>query len=281
MGKRFSDQVVWVTGGGSGLGKAMAVEFARQGARVAVSGRRLARLEEAVGLIEAVGSMGAAIPCDVTDEDAVDEAVRAVVAKFGRIDVVVANAGYAVSGRIESLSTDAWRRQFEVNVIGLINTVRIALPELKRSRGRVALIASVAAFLAGPGSGAYCASKAAVRSIGETLSAELSGTGVSCTTIHPGFVESEINQVDNSGKFHADKTDQRPAALMWPADKAGRVIVKAIYQRRQEFVFTGHGRVAVFLGMHLPGLTTRIVGLGESRRWKQLDETSDSKRKNQ
>lgn len=270
MANRFSEQVVWITGGGSGLGKAMAVEFARQGARVAVSGRRADRLEEVVGLIGAVGSMGTAVPCDVTDEDAVESAVRTVVDTFGRIDVVVANAGYAVSGRIESLSTDAWRRQFEVNVLGLVTTVRCALPELKRSRGRIALIASVAAFLGVPASGAYGASKAAVRSIGETLSAELAGSGVTCTTIHPGFVESEINQVDNTGVHHPDKTDSRPAALMWTADKAADVMVRAIHQRKVEFIFTGHGKFAAFLGMHMPGLTTRLVSMGEARRKRQL-----------
>ncbi len=270
MAKRFSDQVVWITGGWSGLGRAMAVEFARQGARVAVSGRRADRLEEVVGLIEAVGGMGAALPLDVTDEDAVELAARAVVDTFGRIDVVVANAGYAVSGRIESLSTESWRRQFEVNVMGLISTVRCTLPELKRSRGRVVLIASVAAFISAPGSGAYTASKAAVRSIGGTLSAELAGSGVTCTTIHPGFVESEINQVDNSGVFHADRSDTRPAALMWTADRAAAVIVRAIHQRKVEYVFTGHGKLAAFIGMHLPGITTRIAGMGESRKRRQL-----------
>ena len=271
MAKRFSDQVVWITGGGSGLGKAMAVEFARQGARVVVSGRREERLEEVVGLLNAVGSMGAAVPCDVTDEGAVEDAVQSILDTFGRIDVAVANAGYAVGGRIDSLSTAAWRQQFEVNVLGLVTTVRCALPALRKSRGRVVLIASVAAFLAGPGSGAYCASKAAVRSIGETLSAELAGTGISCTTIHPGFVESEISQVDNAGVYHPDKADTRPAALMWPADKASRVIVKAVHQRRREHVFTNHGRLAAFIGMHLPGLTTRIVGLSEARSRKRLE----------
>ena len=272
MASRFSDQVVWITGGGSGLGRAMALEFARQGARVAVSGRRLDRLEEVVGLIEAVGpaKKGLAVACDVTSEDEVEAALQTVHDTLGRIDVVVANAGYAVSGRIESLSTEDWRRQFEVNVLGLVTTVRCALPHLRRTRGRIALIASVAAFIPGPGSGAYSASKAAVRSIGETLSAELGGTGVTCTTIHPGFVESEIAQVDNSGQHHPDREDRRPAALMWPADRAARVMIKAIHQRKQEFVFTGHGRFAAFLGQHMPGLTTRIMTLGEARKRKTL-----------
>ena len=269
MSGRFSGQVVWITGGGSGLGRAMALEFAREGAQVAVSGRRQDRLEDVRKLIEALGSKGAAIPCDVTDEAQVTETVRQVVDRLGRLDVAVANAGFSVSGRIEELSADDWRRQLEVNVIGLTSTVRCALPELRKTRGRVVLIASVTAFLGLPKSGAYCASKAAVRSIGETLSAELRGSGVTCTTIHPGFVESEIAQVDNTGSFHASRKDKRPQALMWPADRAARVMVKAIHRRRREHTFTGHGRLAAFMGMHFPGLSNAIVGVGQ-RPQKQL-----------
>lgn len=255
MGKRFAGQVVWITGGGSGLGRAMALEFAREGAQVAVSGRRADRLEQIVGLIEAVGSKGVAIPCDVADEDQVAAAARRVEDALGRIDVVVANAGFGVGGRLERTSAAEWRRQLEVNVVGLMMTVRYALPALRRARGRVVLVGSVAAFLGVPGNGAYSASKAAVRSIGETLSLELAGSGVTCTTLHPGFVESEIAQVDNEGVFHPERADSRPRALMWTAEKAAVVMVRAIHQRRREVVFTGHGRIAAFLGRHFPGLT--------------------------
>jgi short-subunit dehydrogenase len=77
---------------------------------------------------------------------------------------------------------------------------------------------------------------------------------VSCTTLHPGFVASEIAQVDNEGAFHPEKVDRRPRALMWPTDRAARVMLDAIARRRREVVFTAHGKAAAWLGRHAPGL---------------------------
>jgi len=116
------------------------------------------------------------------------------------------------------------------------------------------LIGSVASMLATPGMGAYSASKSAVRAIGQALAVELHGTGVTCTTIHPGYIESEIAQVDNQGRFDASREDRRPQNLMWPADKAARVMVDAIAKRKRECTFTGHGKVGAFAGRHMPAL---------------------------
>jgi short-subunit dehydrogenase len=106
--------------------------------------------------------------------------------------------------------------------------------------------------------GAYGASKAAVHSIGETLQVELLGTGVTCTTIHPGFIKSEITRIDNEGNHHKDRADPRPSNLMWPTDKAAKVMVKAIAKRKKVFVFTGHGKIAVFLGKFFPSIARKI-----------------------
>lgn len=251
---RFDGSVAWITGGGSGIGHALALELARQGADVAVSGRRQERLEAVVGEIEALGRRGLAVTCDVADEASVAAAVDAVVAEFGKLDVAVANAGWGLAGRFETLTADDWRRQFDVNVIGAATTIRTALPELHKTQGRAVFISSVMGFLTMSGQGAYAASKFAVRAMGLTLSQELHGSGVSCTTISPGFVESEIAQVDNQGRFRPERKDRRPQQFMWPADKAARVMAKAIADRKREYVFTGHGKVAAFLGKHAPGL---------------------------
>ena len=251
---RFEGQVAWVTGGGSGIGRALALELARQGARVAVSGRRVERLAEVVAEIEALGRPALAVPCDVTDEAEVERAVAGVVERFGRLDVAVANAGFGVSGRFERLGAADWRRQLEVNVVGAAVTLKAALPHLRASRGRAAVVASVAGMVALPAMGPYCASKFAARALGLSLAAELHGTGVSCTTLHPGFVESEINQVDNLGRFDPARPDRRPERLMWPADRAARVMVRAIHARKREYVFTWHGKIGAWLGRHWPGL---------------------------
>ncbi len=254
MAGRFEGSAVWITGATSGLGREMALEFARQGANVAVSGRRQDRLDEVVAEIERLGRRGLGVPCDVSDEGQIEAAVAAAVAGLGKLDVAVANAGVSIAGKVERLSGDDWRRQLDTNVVGAALTARYALPHLKATRGRLGLVGSVAGVLAAPGFSAYTASKYALRAIGQTLSMELYGTGVSCTTLQPGFVSTEIAQVNNAGVYNPEAIDKRPQKLMWEADKAAQVMIRALYSRKREFTFTGHGRLGAFLGQHTPGL---------------------------
>jgi NAD(P)-dependent dehydrogenase (short-subunit alcohol dehydrogenase family) len=250
----LAGQTVWITGASSGIGRALALAYAGRGANVAISARREERLTEVEREIEARGGHALALPCDVTDEARVAGAVEALMARFGRLDVAVANAGYAVRGRVERLTAADWRRQLDVNVVGVAMTARHAIPHLRATRGRLALVASVAGLIPAPGAGAYSASKAAVRAMGQALAVELHGSGVSCTTLFPGFVESEIGQVDNEGVFRPDDRDRLPGRLTWPTDRAARVMMAAVTRREREFVFTGHGRFAGFLGRHMPGV---------------------------
>jgi NAD(P)-dependent dehydrogenase (short-subunit alcohol dehydrogenase family) len=251
--------VAWITGGGSGIGRALAIELAKRGADVAVSGRRAERLEAVVAEIRALGRKGLVVPCDVAVDDQVREAAAKVVAHFGRLDVAVANAGMGVAGRFEKLTDAEWRRQMDANLFGVVSTARWALPELKKTRGRLALVGSVNGVIWLPGTVAYGASKFAVRAIGLTLAQELAGSGVSCTLIEPGFVASDIVKVDNQGRFHDDYRDPRPKKLIWPTDRAARVMARAILCRRREFVFTVHGKLGAFLGRHL-GWLVHLVG---------------------
>ncbi|MCZ6806309.1 MAG: SDR family NAD(P)-dependent oxidoreductase, partial [Deltaproteobacteria bacterium] len=154
MAKRFENKVVWITEGGSGIGRSLALAFAEEGATVAVSGRRQERLELVATEIEGKGGKALAVPCDVTDEASVESAVQRVVETFGRLDVAVANAGFSVAGKIEKLSAKDWRRQLDVNVVGLAMTARHSIPYLKENGGRLVLVGSVSGMIATPGVGA-------------------------------------------------------------------------------------------------------------------------------
>jgi short-subunit dehydrogenase len=255
----FEGKSIWITGASAGLGRELALAFAREGAHLTLSARREERLVEVAEEVNAAGGSAAVRPLDVTDEAATSHVVAELVEREGGLDVAVANAGFGVTGPFEKLDAAAWRRQFEVNVIGLVITARAALPHLHERRGRLALLGSVAGMLPGPRTSPYSASKAAVRSIGQSLTIELHGTGTTCTTICPGFVESEIGRVDNSGSFDATREDGRPTKLLWPADRAARVMLRAIRARRREFTFTAHGRLAGFLGRHAPGLVHQLA----------------------
>ena len=190
----------------------------------------------------------------MTIDGDLERAAAATRAAYGRIDVVVANAGFGVVGPVERLALADYRRQFETNVFGVLRTVHATLADLKASRGRLVIIGSVAGHLATPGSSPYSMSKFAVRALAEALGHELAPAGVAVTLISPGLVASELRRVDNRGTLHAELLEPMPGWLVVPAERAARTIVRAVARRRREVVVTGHGKVAVFLQRHAPWL---------------------------
>ncbi|MFZ6663677.1 SDR family NAD(P)-dependent oxidoreductase [Peijinzhouia sedimentorum] len=256
---KFKNKIVWITGASSGIGRALALEFARQGAIVAVTARRVELLKKLVIEIKAEGGNAKAFYCDILNDSSIQKCISDLISEYGKLDIAIANAGFGVVGKIEDLTEKDWQRQLNGNVVGLALTIKYALPELRKTQGRIVLMGSVSAFVPNPNVGAYGASKAAVHSIGETLQVELLGSGVTCTTIHPGFVVSEITRIDNDGSYHKDREDPRPSNLMWPTNRAAKVIVNAIAKRKKVFVFTGHGKIAVFLGKFFPIIARKIT----------------------
>ena len=256
-------EVVWITGASSGIGKFMAYQWAQLGFRLVLSARRKELLDKiADDILQIYGVEAYVVVCDVMDETCIENAVLQMIQHFGRLDIVIANAGFGVFGSVEKLTAKDWNRQLQGNVTGLALTVKYALPHLKENKGRIGLVGSIAAYLPNPNLGAYGASKAAVNSIGKTLQVELMGTGVSCTTLHPGFVVSEIARVDNDGVWHPDQLDPRPSNLIWPTDKAAKVMVQAILKRKRNYVFTGHGKILVWLQRWFPALVRFISAKG-------------------
>ncbi|MBI3854207.1 MAG: SDR family oxidoreductase [Planctomycetes bacterium] len=249
---RLAGKTALVTGASAGIGRALALELARQGANVAVAARRLELLEKLARDIEGLGRQALPLRCDVTREDEVRAAVAAAVAKFGALDVVVANAGFGVVGPVEQLTTDDFRRQFETNVFGVLHTVKAAMPELEKCGGRLALVGSVSGHVTVPATAAYSMSKYAVRSLAEALYLELRPKGVSVTLVSPGFVESDFRQVDNQGVHHPGQGDPYPKWIVMSVETAARKIARAIAGRRREIILTGHGKLAVFLQRHFP-----------------------------
>ena len=158
------------------------------------------------------GRRALVLACDVTRDGELERAVAQARDALGRIDVVVANAGFGVVGRVDRLTIEDYRRQFETNVFGVLRTIYATLDDLKRTRGRLAILGSVSGHLATPGGSPYAMSKFAVRALAEALRNELSPAGVAVTLLSPGFVESEIRLVDNQGRL---KTADRDAVPTW------------------------------------------------------------------
>lgn len=249
---RFDSKTVLITGGSSGIGEALGVAFAKEGARVALLARSVDRLETAANAVREAGGEAFTHACDVTDRTSIDAAVAATVDRFGGLDVVVANAGFGVSGTLESLNTNDYRRQFDTNVYGAIDTVYATLPHLVESQGRLGIVSSILGKLARPGMSAYAASKFALCGFAEAIHYELLPRGVAVTCINPGLVESNFRRVDNEGVYHAEKSEVAPQWLMVPRERAAREILNALYKRKQESNITGHGKFAVWVNRHFP-----------------------------
>jgi NADP-dependent 3-hydroxy acid dehydrogenase YdfG len=185
--RRKEKQVVLITGCSSGIGKALAKEFAADGHHVIATARRLDSVEDLVG-------DGAHIlELDVTDKDSITKAVIDSHALFGRIDIVVNNAGYALIGPIAELELDDLRTQFETNVVGVVAVIQEVVPKMvERGSGRIVNIGSVSGVAATPFGGAYCGTKAAIHLLSDALRMELAPFGIRVTTVQPGAIESDF-----------------------------------------------------------------------------------------
>jgi len=258
--------VALVTGASSGIGEAVARELARRGVRVVLCARRRERLERLAAELRGAGGAAIAVACDVTRDGDPEAAVARAVAEWGRLDTVLANAGFAIAGRLENLTLEEYRRQLETNLFGTLRTLKAALPELKKTRGRIGVVGSVNGFIGTPATSAYCISKFAVRGLCDSIRPEMKPYGVSVTHIAPGFVASEIRAKDNREVVHRDAKDPVPAWLVASAESAANEIVNALSRRKREQVVTFHGKVFVFLERHLSCLVARLVGVADADR---------------
>jgi 3-hydroxy acid dehydrogenase/malonic semialdehyde reductase len=189
--------VAVVTGASSGIGAATVAALGRLGYRIAAGARRLERVRRVVG------AAGLALPLDVTRLESIDAFVAEVKKKFGRIDVLVNNAGLARGlTPIAEGSDEDWIEMWEVNVLGLLRVTRACLPLLRKARhGHIVNLGSIAGFETYKGGAGYTASKHAVHAISRTLRLELNGEPIRVTEIEPGMVETEFSVV----RFHGDR----------------------------------------------------------------------------
>jgi len=252
MSTPLTGKVVLITGASSGIGAALARECHRQGAKLALLARRTERLEALARDFSHAGGEALVVPADVTRETDLARAVGEVRNHFGKIDWVIANAGFGVAGKLEDLELADYTRQFETNIYGVIKTIYATLEDLKKSRGHLALMGSVSGHLSIGGLSAYSMSKAAVRALGEALAQELRYHGIRVTLISPGFVESEIRHVNNRGEYRPGEAAPLPGWIVMPAEVAARKMVRAIRRGQTEAVITWHGKILVFIQRFFP-----------------------------
>jgi NADP-dependent 3-hydroxy acid dehydrogenase YdfG len=199
MTNRLDGTVALITGASSGIGEATAAQLASEGAAVALVARRRDRLEGLASRISEAGGRALPIESDVADETQIQRTVTEVVAEFGRLDIVIANAGVMLLGPVVDAPTEEWTRMVNLNVLGLMHTAHAALPHLlaaaEQSPRQVAdlvLISSVAGRVARSGSGVYNATKHAVGAFGEALRQEVTERHVRVSLVEPGAVDTEL-----------------------------------------------------------------------------------------
>lgn len=214
---RFSDTVTFITGASSGIGASLSLEIAHQGGDVVLVARRPERLQKVAQEIKSMGRLALAFPCDVGKDDDLKRAVEKTKDEFGRINYVIANAGFGVAGRFEKLTVDDFRRQFETNVFGVLKTIYATRECLVASRGCFAIIGSINGYIATPRLSAYAMSKFAIHGLAQSLWHEFRPHGVGVVLIVPGYVKTELRQVDKWGVHHPEMQDRVPAWLQTSA----------------------------------------------------------------
>ncbi|GGD91520.1 oxidoreductase [Paenibacillus nasutitermitis] len=221
-------KVVVITGASSGIGEATARLLASQGAHIVIGARRLERLEALASDIRAEGGSVAYQQLDVTDLDQMKAIVLMAQKRFGRLDVVVNNAGVMPLSPLEALKIDEWNRMIDVNIRGVLHGIAAGLPIMREQGfGQFVNVASIGAYEVSPTAAVYCATKYAVRAITEGLRQE-AGSNIRATLVSPGVTESELaDSITDEGARQLMK-DYRRIAL--PASAIARSIAYAIEQ---------------------------------------------------
>lgn len=255
----FKNSTVWITGASSGIGEALALEFARQGAKLVLSARREAELERVRDRCTGVGLASEnvlVLPLDVTDHPAFAPAVEAVAGRFGSVDMLINNAG--ISQRSLCVDTDmaVYRQLMEVDVLGQIGLTKAVLPlMIRQGSGHIAITSSVAGKIGAPYRTGYCAAKHAVMGFYDALRAEVTHQGIRVTTITPGYIQTNISvhALKGDGSTY-ERVDEDIAGGMNVTDCA-RVIMRGFLKGTPEIaVGEGFEMKALLIKRLFPGL---------------------------
>lgn len=257
--RRFERQVVWITGASSGIGEALAYEFAKEGAHVVLSARRRDELERV-----ASGCHGASgvdvLPLDLGDPESLQPKADEIVRRIGRIDVLVHNAGVSQRARAMETSLATDRRIFEVNFFGVVALTKAVLPiMLSRKSGRFVVVTSLTGIVESPLRSTYVASKHALHGFFDSLRAEHHDDGIRVTLVVPGFVRTQIsvNALTGDGK-KTGKMDEATDKGISP-ERCAELVVDGIAKDRSEIYVGGFEVAGAYLKRLSPALFARMI----------------------
>jgi uncharacterized protein len=251
--------VAIITGASSGIGWETALAYARRSYAVALAARRADRLEELAALCRQAGGEALVAPTDVAKEKEVDAMVARTVETFGRLDVLVNNAGYGQGGLVHELTDRQMRDIFDVNFHGVFYGCKAAAPVMiARGSGHIFNVSSVIGKRGSPLNGAYCATKFAVSGLTDSMRVELAPRGVRVTLVCPGMTDTEFFDHVRGGSSRARSSFRYLRTLM-PASAVAARIVRATGKNVPEMVLTAGGKILVFVAHRSPRMADRMM----------------------
>ena len=260
MAATYAGKSIVLTGASSGIGRALALALAGQGARIALAARDEKALASVAAECRALGTEALVVPTDVADPASAAALAGAAVSAFGGIDVLVNNAGVSMIARFDEVTDlSVFESLMRVNYLGCVYLTHHALPHLKASRGQIVVMASLAGLTGVPTRTGYAASKHAVIGFYDSLRIELAGTGVGVTVIAPDFVVSEIHRRSMGPDGHPVGRSPMQEAQLMTAEECAALTVRAMERRQRLAVLSARGRWGRFARLIAPGLIDRIA----------------------
>ena len=256
----LSNKTVVITGASSGIGRSCAESFAKRGANVVLAARQYHTLcQIAQDLEKSYGIKALAVACDVAQENDCKQLMEQAIKAFGRVDVLINNAGISMRALFKDLDLVVIRNLMEVNFWGTVYCTKYALPELLKNKGSVVGVSSIAGYKGLPGRTGYSSSKFAMNGFLEALRVENLKTGLHVMLASPGFTASNIRNValvkDGSSQGETSMNEEK----MMSADEVAEIIVEGVINRKRTLIMTGQGKLTVFLSKWLPGLLDKLV----------------------
>jgi len=254
-----SQKVVFITGSSAGIGKEYAKLFFSKGHSVVLFARRKEKLE-AIKQEMSPNSEERILLCpgDVTDRNNIKAAIDQTIQKFGRIDILINNAGAGLNSFIENLDEQNVRNLFDLNIMGVLYTTQEVIPWMKKQgAGQIVNITSIAGTRGLPSRSIYCASKFAVEGISQSMRLELKPYGIKTTVVRPTSTETEFFDVEPKGKeYLGDRKSMRMSA-----EKVARVSYNGIIRKKKYITISYHGKMAVVLNLFFPGFVDWIINV--------------------
>ncbi|SFF41263.1 SDR family oxidoreductase [Sunxiuqinia elliptica] len=254
----MKDKIVVITGASSGIGKALAYEFASRGASLVLAARRMDRLQQIEQ--ELPGTEILSVQADVSKEEDCENLMKQAVDRFGQIDVLINNAGISMRALFADLDVSVMKRLMDVNFWGTVYCTKSALPHLLKTKGSVVGVISIAGYVGLPARTGYSASKYAIRGFLDALRIENLKTGLHVLVAAPGFTASEVREVALTQDGSAQGQTPRDESKMMTAEECAKHIANAVKKRKRELILTFvEGKLTVFLGKFLPRLLDKLT----------------------